>query len=147
TGANKTVVQGRIPWPGRPSELDLRIQMADESLSLLSVFAGMPLDVSGQGRIDLTVTGPLDKPAVNGVVDLADLRFSLPGVLPGRFEQVAANIDFQGTRAVIRKAEGLYNGGRFSLDGSIVFNSLADANLDLNLTGRRLGFELSMMRA
>lgn len=147
TGANKTVVQGRIPWPGRPSELDLRIQMADESLSLLSVFAGMPLDVSGQGRIDLTVTGPLDKPAVNGVVDLADLRFSLPGVLPGRFEQVAAKIDFQGTRAVIRKAEGLYNGGRFSLDGSIVFNSLADANLDLNLTGRRLGFELSMMRA
>lgn len=156
TGENSTTVKGTIPW-GREvaaklpfladtsQGMNLRVQMSDESLALLGLIVGRPLDIKGQGRVDLSITGGFANPVVNGEVDLAGLHFAMPEVIPGSFDQVDAKIVFQGRQGVIRQAQGLYNGGRFQADGKLDFAKLDAAEVDLRLHTSGVRMQFSFM--
>ena len=142
TGANKTIVSGLIPWrkTAQQQDLNIRVQMADDSLALLGLVLGQDLDVKGQGKIDLTFSGNLANPLINGSVDLTGLHLAAPQLFPGVFDQVTFNMNFQGREGVIRKATGVYNGGRFNLQGKLGLaqGKNVDVALNLNTVGVRL---------
>lgn len=149
TGANKTIVSGLIPWrkTAQQQDLNIRVQMADDSLALLGLVFGENLNVKGQGKIDLTFSGNLTNPLVNGSVDLTNLYLAAPQLLPGAFEQVIFNMDFQGREGVIRKATGVYNGGRFDLQGKLGLGQGNNVDLALNLNTVGVRLDLGYLQA
>ncbi|MBO8126120.1 MAG: translocation/assembly module TamB domain-containing protein [Firmicutes bacterium] len=145
TGANQTLIHGTLPYSYQEEGLGLQVQMEDKSLALLSLITDAPVEVDGRGRIDLTISGSLQKPVLNGVVDLDQLHLALPSVLPGSFDGVTAKIDFSGRRGTIKQATGFYNGGRFELNGGMDFTNPGAALLDLAFKGTGIGLDYTVL--
>ena len=96
--------------------LDLR---ADGSLKMDLLKAFAP-DIYSSGAITLaaTVTGTIDRPTVNGRLDLRDTSVNLAS-LPSGISGANGVIMFNGTQAVIQNVTGESGGGKITLAGVV----------------------------
>jgi translocation and assembly module TamB len=115
---------------------ELRVR-ADGTLKMELLEALNP-DIDAAGAITLTaaVTGTIDRPALNGRVELRDASLNLASVPNGL---AAANgvITFNGTQAVIQGITGESGGGKITLGGVVSYGG-PEALVRLNATAEHV---------
>jgi translocation and assembly module TamB len=101
----------------------------------LSPLAG-PIDeikqISGILVADLSVTGKVDRPSINGQLSLKDVDLRLHS-LRNEFKIPSALFEFQGQKGLLRSAEILSDGGKGTFSGEVYLDTLSysmKGNLD-----------------
>jgi len=115
-GGAAFTASGQIPYSG--SGLSVRAE-GTAPLSLLGLGAGRELRLAGSMRANVSVTGALNAPKINGAVDLVDATIADSdtgfGITGGK-----GRITFDGERATLEQVTGrLLQGGQVSLGGTV----------------------------
>jgi translocation and assembly module TamB len=107
-GAEPLTIDGSVPAPlpfvNPPTNenLDLTIKVKNDGLALLNVLtSNLVVWESGQGQVDLKVSGKPEQPIVKGTIDIADATIQARAV-PGKLTGVTGNLKFEDDRLQIR---------------------------------------------
>ncbi len=111
--------------------LDLRVQMPRSSLGFVTSLVPVVRFIDGRAAIDLAVGGTLDKPAIEGSVevDVSALRLSVDSLPP--VNNVTVRIDSNSDRLTVSAFRGEIGGGTFGADGSVTFGGVEQPMFDL----------------
>jgi autotransporter translocation and assembly factor TamB len=104
---------GSIRWAG-PSSVDLSVRAANVAAQRLLDIAGVPLRVGGTIETAVRLTGPLTRPAAEGVVELRG------GQIEGqRLDRATASFQWTGTQLLLRDFSAGVNGSTLLASGTI----------------------------
>jgi translocation and assembly module TamB len=151
TGPEPVIVTGSIPvglgdFQANNDALSLDVKVKNQGLAVINLLTNQVQFEKGEGEIDLTVRGTIDKPEVKGNVIVKDAIFSAQA-LPEKLTNVNGQIEFDRNIAVIKETiRGQFSKGQVLAYGQI---PLADSpistiknpltlqleNLALNLRG------------
>lgn len=85
--------------------------------TLLTVFDSK-VEATGRSTLRLRLTGTLDRPLLNGSIDIHDVSLGY-GDLPFRFNGLQGTIRLEGERAAIHSLQGTSGGGKVELSGFV----------------------------
>ncbi len=123
-------VTGTVPFAG--SGLNVRAQ-GTAPLALLTADTSADLAVAGTTRIDLTVTGSTDRPAINGTFDIVEARAADASDGIG-VSNINGRIRFDGSTARIESLSGrLTQGGELVVAGTVAVDPAAGFPADLTI--------------
>ncbi|MBW4550750.1 MAG: translocation/assembly module TamB domain-containing protein [Aphanocapsa sp. GSE-SYN-MK-11-07L] len=93
------------------NRLQLVMQVKDEGLSLINLFTDQVAWVSGQGAMNLSVTGTLDQPTIDGLVTLQNATLSSQA-LGESLTGVTGSLGFNGDRLRVEGLSGNLGNGQ-----------------------------------
>jgi translocation and assembly module TamB len=112
--------------------LSLQISSSGVDLSPLSGLIEEIKQISGTLVADLSVTGSVEHPSMNGQLNLEDVDLRLHS-LRNEFKIASSLIEFHGQKGLLRSAEIVSDGGKGTFSGEIYLDTLSysiDGNLD-----------------
>ncbi len=112
--------------------LNLKISSNGVDLSPLAGLIEEIKQISGLLIADLSVTGSVERPSMNGQLKLEDVDLRLHS-LRNEFKIASSIIEFQGQKGLLRSAEILSDGGKGTFSGEIYLDTLSysiTGNLD-----------------
>lgn len=107
-GSHQIVAHGSVPWDWstisvpRDEPIELSVGLKNEDLSILSSLAPLVDSQATKGPVDaqLTLSGTLNAPKANGLLDVSNGTIALKG-FASVLEQVNADVVFDGDRILI----------------------------------------------
>jgi autotransporter translocation and assembly factor TamB len=104
--------------------LNLKISSNGVDLSPLAGLIEEIKQISGALVADLSVTGKIERPSINGQLKLKDVDLRLHS-LRNEFKIASGLFEFQGQKGFLRSAEILSDGGRGTFSGEINLDTLS----------------------
>jgi translocation and assembly module TamB len=129
-------LQGRIPIGGTATPT--LSGQGSINLRILKILAP-DLQSSGTLSLDLRSSGPVDKPAVQGRVQITDVAMTTADA-PLGLEKLNGTLDITKSHLQVSKMEGQVGGGQVSLTGSIAYKPSLQFNLALQGKSVRLRY-------
>lgn len=143
-GRHKAVVFGKAPIaktkleaigvttyaPGE--ELDVRLQMINAKLEVLSMFYSGIEWAEGETNIDLHIAGTIQAPKLYGTAQVIDGTVKLLPIIDA-FRNINTTISFEGTEARIDKLSCRLGEGKATVSGKVIFSGQQEPELDLRL--------------
>jgi translocation and assembly module TamB len=120
-----------------PTALDVRAN-ADINLEALEAFSSQIFS-AGQVQLNATVAGPLNKPDINGRLQLAKASFNMMS-MPNGISDANGTILFNGTEAVVQDITGRTGGGKVTLAGFMSYGG-PEAQFRLQATANHIHIE------
>lgn len=99
------------------SDIDIKINVADEGLALLNIFNDQVAWESGEGEVSLNVGGTLSNPEIQGFATLQNAVLSAR-ILPDLLTDVNAQAKFVGDRIIVETLEGNFSEGKLTAAGT-----------------------------
>ena len=106
------------------ASLDLTIKSAEVDLSPMAILVEEIKNIEGNLITNLKVTGTLEKPVINGDVEIKQGKLRLYS-LRNDFIILEALLEFQGNRGILRSLEIQSDGGKGHLSGEIDLETIS----------------------
>ncbi len=117
-------LQAQIPWAfgfmtAQPEsdQIAVNINVEDEGLSLLNIFTQQVAWESGQGQVNLTVSGTLKNPEIAGIATLDGAVLNAK-ILPEPLTNVTGSATFVGDQIVVQSLSGQFSDGQLTAAGT-----------------------------
>ncbi|HRP08804.1 MAG TPA: translocation/assembly module TamB domain-containing protein, partial [Gemmatimonadales bacterium] len=123
--------QRRLPGP-----IEIRAFADSADLSILEAFTTSMQETTGAMSLDLGITGTWASPRLEGSAQVHQGRTSIPA-LGVRYGPIQGSADFAGDSMIVNGLTLASSEGELQVDGSVRFEDLSRANLNLGLTSRR----------
>jgi translocation and assembly module TamB len=126
TGQEPLIIAGSIPAPiplfNPPTDetLDVTIKVKNDGLALMNLLtSNLVVWESGEGQVDLKISGKTDQPIVEGRVDVANATIQARAI-PGKLTGVTGNLMFDADRLLIRdQLKAQFSQGEVVVSGGI----------------------------
>lgn len=121
---------GKVP---DDTPVNAKLRLPRTSVNFVRQFIPGVEELDGDAALDVSVRGTIAKPALSGSGDMTInvARMSDP-TLPA-IQNFKARINFQNTALTIEQCRGELSGGHFAVTGGVMFPTLRNANLNLQL--------------
>lgn len=130
------VLQGRqtelelISDESTVENLNLKIK-GNTSLSLFVIFFSFMEELSGLGKIDLNIKGPLVKPDILGFASLDSVYLKIKNLVHA-FEKGSVQAQFSKSNVVFERIQAQFAGGKLKGDGQMEIRGPQDIPLDIS---------------
>lgn len=118
-------IEGSIPYQLHETtvapenkQIKLDVEVKDRGLALLNLFTNRVAFENGEGKIDVSVRGTLEKPEALGLATIKNATFSAQA-LPEKVTGVTGNIAFDFDRVIVKNLQGQFSKGKIAAAGVI----------------------------
>jgi hypothetical protein len=130
---NQMKIKGDIDFENKKSPLNLRLETQRSSIKPFEKYlAGLMSDVSGYSTTDISITGPLKSPKLDGTMHLDSLRFKMEYLQTNYTADATVKIDYSSFHISDAKIVDRY-GQKGSISGDVNHRNFHDFKLDLNI--------------
>lgn len=130
---NQMKIKGDIDFENKKSPLNLRLETQRSSIKPFEKYlAGLMSDVSGYSTTDISITGPLKSPKLDGTMHLDSLRFKMDYLQTNYTADATVKIDYSSFHISDAKIVDRY-GQKGSISGDVNHRNFHDFKLDLNI--------------
>ena len=132
--AFERLADGGMRWFNASAPINGSLRFPDTSMQIIGPFLPGAQKLSGRIRGSVDVSGTVSTPLLNGGLTVANGVIELSQSLPV-LEAFTADIQFDATKMTIRHVRGELGAGPFELTGSVDYSDVANAKIQLTLTG------------
>ncbi|MEB3217156.1 MAG: translocation/assembly module TamB domain-containing protein [Nostocales cyanobacterium 94392] len=143
-------IQGRIPYKlpfasltPKSNQIELDVNVKNEGLAILNLFTNQATFEKGEGEVQLTVRGTLEKPILEGNATLNNAIFSAQA-LPEKLTNVTGEVKFDFDTIRVKNLQGNFSKGKLVAQGEIPVydNQLIEIKNPLGVTLDKLAVNL-----
>ncbi len=132
--------EGRLLLPSTaPGPLDARLRLAIDELGIFDALSEAVDDLSGRARLDVQLSGPLDRLRLSNHLDVEALHFSVPASgVAYRVPRLSLHTEDEGRTRIEGLMLAAGNGageGRLTLEGWLDLRALPDWSVELAMNG------------
>ncbi len=110
-------------------------------LQIISVFSDDLNDMAGSLNLNAAVTGTLKKPDVQGLINLEDIQFTVPGIYQ-KIHKLNGQIDITPEKIELKSFTGFFDSGKFNIEGLIDYENLLPVTVDILFKAKLLPIKI-----